>query len=90
MPTMNWPMNAPMNNKSLGVQSHSLVHKPSRDGTSISPRFHEADAGFGMACMPFTLADAMEMMWPDSFWLDHRLLLEPVSEIHNLDLDLRL
>ncbi|XP_065871242.1 zinc finger protein 4-like [Euphorbia lathyris] len=85
---MSFPMNAPMN-RSLAVQPHALVHKPSRDGTTVSPRFHQANSGFGMACVPFTLADAMDMMWPGSFRLDHRLPEHP-SETRNLDLNLRL
>ncbi|WCJ17843.1 zinc-finger protein 1 [Euphorbia peplus] len=90
MPAMKWPMNAPMNNRSLGVRPHSLVHKPSTNGISISPRFQEAEGGFRMACMSFTLADAMDMMWPGSIRLDHRLPPDPPTETPNLDLNLRL
>ncbi|CAN6554828.1 hypothetical protein ACFX13_003339 [Malus domestica] len=73
--------------RSLSVQSHSLVHKPSRDETSLVARFSDANARFSM--MPFTLDDVMDSMWPGSFRLDPQAL-EPQSEPCKLDLNLRL
>lgn len=81
--------------RSLGVQPHSLVRKPSCSSrllTSIAARFDEASsAGFGMVWTPFPLDDAMDMIWPGSFRLDHeQVVAEPKSEPLKLDLNLRL
>ncbi|KAM1031014.1 hypothetical protein FF1_034814 [Malus domestica] len=73
--------------RSLSVQPHSLVHKPSREETSLVARFSDANARFGT--MPFTLDDVMDSMWPGSFRLDPQVL-EPQSEPSKLDLNLRL
>lgn len=85
-------MAMPMRNsmfRSLGVQAHSLVHKPGRDGNTIVGRFSEADTRFGIACQPTTLKEAEELMWPGSFRLDH----QPEQKLSNsttLDLNLKL
>ncbi|KAH0977891.1 hypothetical protein GBA52_027610 [Prunus armeniaca] len=73
--------------RSLSVQPHSLVHKPSRDETSLVARFNDANTRFSMR--PFTLDDVMDSMWPGSFRLDSQVL-EPQSEPCKLDLNLRL
>ena len=90
MTIMGFPMNTSIS-RSLGVRPHALVHKPSREGTgtTVAARFTEANAGFGMACVPFMLEDAMDLMWPGSFRLDAQPP-EPPSESLKLDLDLRL
>lgn len=80
--------NTPMA-RSLGVQPHSLVHKPSKDVTAVVARFTDANTGFGMACTPFMLEDATDLMWPGSFRMDPKPP-EPPSEPHKLDLNLRL
>ncbi|KAL8541514.1 hypothetical protein ACS0TY_002689 [Phlomoides rotata] len=75
--------------RSLGVQPHSLVHKPGRDGNTVVVRFSEADTRFGTACPPTTLKEAEELMWPGSFRLDH----QPEQKLSNstmLDLNLKL
>lgn len=88
MTMMGLPMNSPMA-RSLGVRPHSLMHKPSRDGTAIVARFNDANTGVGTTWSPFTLEDAMDMMWPGSFRLEPQLP-EPPSEPQKLDLNLRL
>lgn len=75
--------------RSLGVRPHSLVHKPSRDGTAVVARFNDADAGFGMAWTPYTLEEATDVMWPGSFRLNLQLP-KPPPEPLKLDLNLRL
>ena len=81
--------------RSLGVQAHSLVQKPSSSsklGTSIAAKFDEAaTAGFGMVWTPFPLDDAMDLIWPGSFRLDpQQVEPEPKTEPLKLDLNLRL
>lgn len=49
--------------RSLGVQAHSLVHKPGRDGNTTMARFNDANARFGIA----QLEGAADSMWPGSF-----------------------
>ncbi|GKV26431.1 hypothetical protein SLEP1_g35731 [Rubroshorea leprosula] len=88
MSTMGMPINTHMV-RSLGVQAHSLVHKTHRDGTASVARLNDANAGFGMAFMPFTLEDAMDLMWPGSFCLNQKQP-ETSLESSNLDLNLRL
>lgn len=90
MALMGLPMNTPML-RTLGVQPHSLVHKPCRGGTVVAPSFHEAyaAAGIGMPCTPFAAEDQTDLVWPGSF----RMVLqqpEPPQEPLKLDLDLRL
>lgn len=76
--------------RSLGVQAHSLVHKPSRDGNTVSARFgEEHSTGFSMAWVPYTMEDRMDMMWPGSFYLD-RQPPEQSSDTQKLDLNLKL
>ncbi|GLU09143.1 hypothetical protein SLE2022_260170 [Rubroshorea leprosula] len=88
MSTMGLPINTNMV-RSLGVQAHSLVQKTHRDGTATVARFNDANTGFGMAWMPFTLEDAMDSMWPGSFRFDPQQP-ETSSESSKLDLNLRL
>ncbi|XP_031283466.1 zinc finger protein 4-like [Pistacia vera] len=85
---MGLPMHTAMV-RSLGIRPHSLVHKPGRDGTALVGRFNEANTEFGMACTPYMLEDAMDVMWPGSFHLNPQLQ-EPPSEPLKLDLNLQL
>nr|AFK47901.1 unknown [Lotus japonicus] len=90
MALMGLPMNTPML-RTLGVQPHSLVHKPCGGGTVVAPSFHEAyaAAGIGMPCTPFAAEDQTDLVWPGGF----RMVLqqpEPPQEPLKLDLDLRL
>lgn len=90
MSAMGLPMNSShMFQSSLGVQAHSLVHKPHGDGTVGAARFNDANTGLGMKWMAFTLEDAMDMMWPGSFRLDAKQPETP-TESSKLDLNLRL
>lgn len=86
-------MGLSMNNqmlRSLGVQPHSLVHKPCRGGTMVTPSFQEAyAAGLGMACTPFTSEDHTNQVWPGSFRMVPQQP-QPPQETLKLDLDLRL
>lgn len=86
MSMMGFPFNT-STLRSLSVQPHSLVHKPSRYETALVARFNDASTRFSM--MPFTLDDVMDSMWPGSFRLDPQVL-EPQSEPCKLDLNLRL
>lgn len=75
---------APMNTgviRSLGVQAHSLVQKPSREGIPVSATSSEPGADCGMAWVPFTM-DRTDR-WPGSFYLDKK----PPAD---LDLNLKL
>lgn len=81
-------MSLPLRNtmvRSLGVQAHSLVHKPSRDGMPVSARFVEQSSGFGMEWTPYIWDNAMDLMWPGSFYLDRQ-----PSDTNTLDLSLKL
>ncbi|XP_045808565.1 zinc finger protein 4-like isoform X2 [Trifolium pratense] len=87
-------MGLSMNNipmfRSLGVQPHSLVHKPCRGGTMVAPSFQEAyAAGLGMACTSFTSEDHTIPVWPGSFRMVPQQP-QPPQELLKLDLDLRL
>ncbi|XP_015866399.3 zinc finger protein 4 [Ziziphus jujuba] len=75
--------------RSLHARPHSLVHKSTREGTTIVARFNDASTGFGMVWTPFTLEDAMDLMWPGSFHLDPQVP-EPQPEPLKLELDLNL
>ncbi|PNY13628.1 zinc finger protein 7-like [Trifolium pratense] len=87
-------MGLSMNNipmfRSLGVQPHSLVHKPCRGGTMVAPSIQEAyAAGLGMACTSFTSEDHTIPVWPGSFRMVPQQP-QPPQELLKLDLDLRL
>ncbi|KDP44443.1 hypothetical protein JCGZ_16276 [Jatropha curcas] len=89
MAMMGFPMNTSIN-RSLGVRPHALVHKPSREETTVSARFNEAsNMRFDTTWMPFMLEDAMDLMWPGSFRLNPQQS-EPPSESLKLDLNLKL
>ncbi|CAI8604865.1 unnamed protein product [Vicia faba] len=89
MALMSLSMNNPMF-RSLGVQAHSLVHKPCRGGTTVAPSFQEAyAAGIGMACTPFTSEYHTDQVWPGSFRMVSQQP-QPPQESLKLDLDLRL
>lgn len=66
--------------RSLGVQSHSFVQKPSREGIPVSARISES-SGFKV---PYILAE-----WPGGFDLD-RKPLEELSDAEKLNLNLKL
>ncbi|XP_038876126.1 zinc finger protein 7-like [Benincasa hispida] len=80
--------------RSLGVQPHSLVHKPGREDTAVVARFNHIKTS---SWAPFMLGDAMDFMWPGSFrFAQHQILpeppppREPPMEPFKLDLNLRL
>lgn len=77
---------------SLGVQAHSIVHKPSREGSAMVARFGDATFGFGISSIspwtPLDIERAMDLIWPGSFRLD--LPNQASSDVNKLDLDLRL
>ncbi|KAF5189684.1 Zinc finger protein [Thalictrum thalictroides] len=82
------PLNTPIS-RSLGVQAHSFIHKPSKEGPGMVARFNDSTSGFGTAWAPFTLEEAMDTMWPGSFHID----LQPSrqqTELLKLDLNLKL
>ncbi|KAJ8769313.1 hypothetical protein K2173_002517 [Erythroxylum novogranatense] len=86
MAGIGFPFN-PLTARSLGVQPHSLVHKSSREGSSLAARFGDPSTGVGMGWTPFVLEDAMDLIWPGSFRLDRK---QHPSDLHKLDLNLRL
>lgn len=67
----------------LGIQTHSFIHKPSREGIPISARFSESIKDCGIK-VPHTLAE-----WPGGFNLDKKQL-EESSDAEKLDLNLKL
>ncbi|KAG4984425.1 hypothetical protein AAZX31_10G247900 [Glycine max] len=89
MAIMGFSMNTLTMCRSLGVQPHSLVHKPCRDGIMVAPSFHDAYARIGMAWTPFWTEDQADMVWPGSFRLVPKQPQSPQEPL-KLDLDLRL
>lgn len=85
MTTMGFPFNSVTTNRSLGVQPHSLLHKSSREGSSMVARFNGSAA---MAWTPFMVEETMDAIWPGSFRLDK--LPKQDSDVHKLDLNLKL
>ncbi|XP_043710909.1 zinc finger protein 7-like [Telopea speciosissima] len=88
LPMMGLPLSSPMI-QSLGVQPHSLVHKPSREGTRMGAWINDANTGFRMALPPFTIEEAMDLMWPGNFHVNSQPSKQP-PELLKLDLNLRL
>lgn len=90
MNMMGLPMNTtytPMMLPSLGVQPHSLVHKPSKGGIVMasSSSFHDIGRmGWNNPFIPEDHQIQKHLVWPGSFRLD------PQQESSKLDLDLRL
>ncbi|XVE87050.1 hypothetical protein DITRI_Ditri18aG0084800 [Diplodiscus trichospermus] len=76
--------------RSLGVQPHSLVHKPVREGSAMVARFgsDSTTPRFGMAWTPFMLEESMDLIWPGSF--RHDKLPKQDPDLQKLDLNLRL
>ncbi|KAK6237710.1 hypothetical protein QUC31_003179 [Theobroma cacao] len=88
MTTMGFPFNS-LALRSIGVQPHSLVHKPIREGSAMAARFGDhSSPGLGMAWAPFMLEESMDLIWPGSFRLDKLPKQEP--DLQKLDLNLRL
>ncbi|KAJ4714787.1 putative Zinc finger protein [Melia azedarach] len=85
--TIGFPFTTP-HFRSLGMQPHSLVHKPSGEsGPSMVARFDDANVGFGMMpSAPFILEETM--FWPGSFRVED--LPKRASDLQNLDLNLKL
>lgn len=82
------PMGTAMN-RSLGVQAHSLVNKPTRDGEKLVARFEEANIECGITWAPYALGEAMGWRWPGSFYLDTPSSSQQ-SDPLTLDLSLKL
>lgn len=76
-------------NRSLGVQAHSLVHKPGRNGETVVARFNEGNTGFEITWVPYGLEEEMGFRWPGSFYLDPQPSSQP-SDPLTLDLSLKL
>ncbi|KAI9123498.1 hypothetical protein K1719_004798 [Acacia pycnantha] len=76
--------------RTLGVQPHSLVHKPSSswNGTTITAStFQELAMAWAS---PFMGEDQKDLVWPGSFRLDPPEQAEAPQESLKLDLELRL
>ncbi|GAB4852843.1 hypothetical protein Ancab_017039 [Ancistrocladus abbreviatus] len=86
-------MGLPVNSavmRSLGVRPHSLVQKPTRDGTAFAARFQDVNNGLGMPSNNYMVEGAlMGSLWPGSFHLDSQPTEQPSEEL-NIDLNLRL
>ncbi|KAG5028890.1 hypothetical protein JHK87_012404 [Glycine soja] len=81
--------------RSLGIQPHSLVHKPNRERSAMVARFSSNDANNGVGIgsvasswTPFMLEQAVDLYWPGSFRVD--LPKQESSDVKKIDLDLRL
>lgn len=74
-------------NRSLGIQPHSLVHKPNRERSAMVARFSDANSGIGLVWTPFMHKQAVDSIWPGSFRVE---LPKQESDINKIDLDLRL
>lgn len=72
--------------RSLGIQPHSLVHKPGRERSTVVAKFSDAN-NYGIGWTPFMLEQAVDSYWPGSFRVD---LPKQESDINKIDLDLRL
>lgn len=75
--------------RSLGIQPHSLVHKPGRERSAMVAKFSDANNyGIGVASWtPFMLEQAVDFCWPGSFRVDKP---KQESDVNKIDLDLRL
>lgn len=70
--------------RSLGIQPHSLVHKPIRERAMVEARLNnDADSFIGTTLAPLGLEHAGDFVWHGSFRMQE-------SDTHELDLDLRL
>ncbi|KAL6993805.1 hypothetical protein U1Q18_011919 [Sarracenia purpurea var. burkii] len=77
--------------RSLEMQPHSLFHEPSREGNSaVVATFSDATTrlGLGLGWTPFGVEEATDVMWPGSFRMENPT--GRPSDLHNLDLNLRL
>lgn len=73
--------------RSLGIQPHSLIHKPSSERSTMVPRFNGASSG---TWTPFVLEQPLDFAWPGSFRMNLPLPKQDMDAINKLDLDLRL
>ncbi|KAK8686019.1 hypothetical protein V6N13_125047 [Hibiscus sabdariffa] len=88
METLGFPLNS-IAVRSLGVQPHSLVHKPVREGSAMVTRFgSDPFSGFGLALTSYSVEESMDLIWHGSFRLDNLPKQEPY--LQKLDLNLRL
>ncbi|CAN1156241.1 Zinc finger protein 4 [Linum perenne] len=84
MMMMGLPMHTLPIGRSLGVRTHSLIHKPNRDGISPMEKFNEVNGGFE-SCKTFSVEGTVELTWPGSFRMD-----PPPQESLDIDLNLKL
>ncbi|XP_052197104.1 zinc finger protein 7-like [Diospyros lotus] len=90
MAPMVLPFSSPATARSLRVQPHSLVHKPSRQGAASPMAARFGNGEMGVARPPFFVEEALNLSpWPGSFCLE-KLPNQPSSDQQNLDLSLRL
>ncbi|KAL2940644.1 Zinc finger protein 7 [Bienertia sinuspersici] len=69
MSMMELPINSMMS-RSLGVHSHSLVHKPYREDYAFAGRFKTTDIGFPTPWNHFIMDNTADAMWPGSYRMD--------------------
>jgi hypothetical protein len=75
--------------RSLGVQPHSLVHKPSRGEAAVVARFSDVATTGMMGVVAWTpFEEPMDVTWPGSFRMEK--LPDQSSDRKNVDLNLRL
>lgn len=74
---------------SLGVQPHSVVHKPSRGEAAVVARFSDVATTGMMGVVAWTpFEEPMDVTWPGSFRMEK--LPDQSSDVKNIDLNLRL
>lgn len=76
--------------RSLGVQPHSLVHKPCREAPTMTARFSDAGKGFVQPWTSSVPEEATNSFWPGSFRVNPQPPICKRSDCSQLDLDLRL
>ncbi|KAK6923999.1 hypothetical protein RJ641_010199 [Dillenia turbinata] len=90
MTTMGFPLNS-IAVRSLSVLPHTLVHRPSREGSAMVARFTDANSGFGLPWTPNLLEESTGLIWHGSFRVDiDNSTNQAPSDLHKLDLNLRL
>ncbi|KAI3753068.1 hypothetical protein L2E82_25113 [Cichorium intybus] len=86
---VNLPM-SPLEKPSFGVQAHSSVHTPNRNGQPAVARFSNHSARHGAVLVHhYAVEDPVDVKWPGGVYLDPQPGCKP-SDQDILDLNLRL
>lgn len=80
--------NLPINFRSLGVQPHSLVNIPTRNGETSVAKFANDGANW---VQPYYGEETMDLKWPGGFYFDMQPAnSQPSDHSYTLDLNLKL